>query len=78
MKKHLIIQQGFTCDPATGFWFNRFRRKGINERAIRKALIEEIRSWLNKVDSIGARYDFVASPILTSRQMDDVVRRLGW
>ena len=34
MKKHLLIRRGFTCDPATGFWFNRATRKGTNERAI--------------------------------------------
>jgi hypothetical protein len=78
MKKHLLIQQGFTCDPATGFWFHRVRRKGINEQAIRKAPIEDLRSWLRKVTSVEARYDFIASPTMNSRQLDDVATRLGW
>ena len=47
MKKHLLIQRGFACDPTTGFWFNSFTRKGINEAAIRKAPIEDIKSWVH-------------------------------
>jgi len=79
MKKHLLIQQGFTCEPPRlVFWFNSSRRKGINEQAIRRARIDEIRSWLRKVISVEANYDFVASPMMTSQQMDDVARRLGW
>ena len=78
MKKHLLVLRGFSCDPATGFWFNSLTRKGINEQAIRKAPIEDIKSWLGSVDAVGASYHFLTSPRMTSNQLDDVARRLGW
>ncbi len=78
MKKHLLIQRGFACDPATGFWFNSFTRKGINEAAIRKAPIEYINSWVLTAIPIGLSYDLMTSPAMTSEQMGDIARQLGW
>lgn len=78
MKKNLLIQRGFTCDPATGFWFNSLTRKGINEAAIRKAPIEDIKLWVHSAIPTGGSYDFITSPSMTSKQMHEVARRLGW
>jgi hypothetical protein len=54
-----------TCDPKTGFWFNSFTRKGINEAAIRKTPIKDIESWVHSTILIGGRYDLMTSPAVT-------------